>query len=169
MSHRYHFTWGRRAFLGGIVAAALISPALAAGPADDGQAEWPQNWQVSDELSIGRETTPTLSLATVAATENAISQYQGVVEHGGWNVVPGGHELRLGSKGRGVQALRQRLSLSGDLDANAGMGATFDSFVEAAVRRFQVRHGLGPSGVVDEATSEGAQRPRGRAAARASN
>ena len=111
-----------------------------------GAGEWRQ---VSDDLSIGRETTPTLSPATVAATENAINQYQAIVDHGGWNIVPDGHELRLGSRGRAVQALRERLAASGDLDANAGMGATFDSFVDAAVKRFQTRHGLGPTGVVD--------------------
>jgi L,D-transpeptidase YcbB len=30
----------------------------------------------------------------------------------------------------------------GDLDVNAGIGDIFDSYVEAAVRRFQARHGL---------------------------
>ena len=45
-------------------------------------------------------------------------------------------------KSKAVQALRQRLVASGDLDANAGMGAVFDSFVVAAVKRFQSRHGL---------------------------
>jgi len=152
MSHRYQFSCVRRAFLAGMFAAALVCPAFAGQrPADD-QAEWPQNWQVSDDLTIGRETTPTLSPATVAATENAINQYQAIVDHGGWDMVPDGRELRLGSKGRAVQALRQRLAVSGDLDANAGMGAIFDSFVEAAVKRFQTRHGLGPTGVVDDAT-----------------
>jgi L,D-transpeptidase YcbB len=35
-----------------------------------------------------------------------------------------------------------RLAASGDLDVNAGIGDIFDSYVEAAVRRFQARHGL---------------------------
>ncbi|HXT07895.1 MAG TPA: L,D-transpeptidase family protein [Roseiarcus sp.] len=152
MSHRYHLSCTRRAALGGLFAAALAVPAFAAQRAIDNQAEWPQNWQTSDELAIGRETTPTLSPATVAATENAINKYQSLVDQGGWNIVPDGHELRLGSRGRTVQALRQRLAASGDLDPNAGMGATFDSFVDAAVKRFQIRHGLGPTGVVDADT-----------------
>ena len=41
---------------------------------------------------------------------------------------------------------------SGDLDPVAGAGPVFDSFVEAAVKRFQARHGLGQTGVVNEAT-----------------
>jgi len=61
-------------------------------------------------------------------------------------------ELKVGDKSRAVQALRQRLTASGDLEANAGMGATFDSYVEAAVKRFQARHGLGATGDVGEET-----------------
>ena len=155
MSQRMAFSWRRALVTGaGFVALAGLatSPALAGGRNLDGQAEWPQQWQVSDELSVGRETTPTLSPATVAATENAIAKYQDLVARGGWNTVPGGHELQLGSSGRAVQALRQRLTASGDLDPDAGMGPTFDSFVEAGVKRFQLRHGLGPTGVVDSDT-----------------
>ena len=57
--------------------------------------------------------------------------------------MPAGAELRVGSKSRAVEALRERLIASGDLDQVAGMGPVFDSFVEAAVERFQARHGLG--------------------------
>jgi L,D-transpeptidase YcbB len=142
----------RSAILGAVAAAALLAPAYAAPRGGDSQAEWPQNWQVSDQLSVGRESTPTLSPATVAATENAIVQYQAIVQRGGWNTIPAGHELRLGASGRAVQALRQRLAASGDIDPDAGMGPTFDSFVEAGVKRFQIRHGLGPSGAADADT-----------------
>jgi murein L,D-transpeptidase YcbB/YkuD len=60
--------------------------------------------------------------------------------------------LKIGSKSKAVQALRQRLVASGDLDQEAGMGPVFDSFVDAAVKRFQVRHGLNPTGDVNDAT-----------------
>ena len=65
--------------------------------------------------------------------------------------MPGG-ELRVGARSKAVQALRQRLIQSGDLDSVAGGGTAFDFFVEAAVDRFQARHGITPSGAVDEAT-----------------
>ena len=155
-SARGRFLVDRRAFLTGAAAATLAfafaSPAFAAHRGDDDQAEWPQGWEVSDQLSVGRESTPTLSPATVAATENAIQKYQTLVQNGGWSLVPAGQSLRLGAHGRAVQALRARLQASGDLDSDAAEGATFDSFVEAGVKRFQIRHGLGPSGAVDEAT-----------------
>ena len=142
----------RRALLA-VSAAALLAwtPAFAAPRHGDDQAEWPQGWEVSENLSISRETTPTLSPATVAATDNAIQKYQDLVARGGWSPVPGGN-LRLGSKGRAVQALRQRLRVSYDLAEDAASGVTFDSFVEEGVKHFQIRHGLGPTGAVDEET-----------------
>ena len=120
--------------------------------AEDDQAEWRQSYETSARISVGRETTPVLSPATVAATEAAIQIYQSIVARGGWNAVPGGAELKIGVKSKAVQALRQRLIASGDLDPVAGMGQTFDSFVEAAVKRFQIRHGLSPNGVVNDET-----------------
>ena len=116
------------------------------------QAEWPQSYEASPKMAVGRETTPILSPATVAATEAAIQRYQDLVARGGWNRMPAGAELSVGSKSRAVEALRERLVASGDLDPVAGIGPVFDSFVEAAVKRFQARHGLGQTGVVNEAT-----------------
>ena len=134
-------------------AATALSPlAVWADDADAGQAEWRQNYETSERISVGREATPVLSPATVAATEAAIQLYQSIVARGGWNTVPSGADLKVGVKSKAVQALRERLVASGDLDSVAGMGPTFDSFVEAAVKRFQSRHGLSPTGTVGEAT-----------------
>ncbi len=116
------------------------------------QAEWRQSYEASDRLTVPRESTPVLSQATLAATEAAIQQYQGIVERGGWQPVPSGAELKLGSKSKAVQALRQRLVVSGDLDPVAGSGPVFDSFVVAAVKRFQARHGINPTCVVNDET-----------------
>ena len=151
MTHRIRIAGFRRGLLTCAALGALaLTPALAAHK--DGQAEWPQGWEQAENLTVGRETTPTLSPATVAATENAIQKYQDLVARGGWRPVPGGQGLRLGANGRAVQALRQRLLASGDLDEDAATGATYDSFVEAGVKRFQIRHGLGPTGAVDADT-----------------
>jgi len=60
--------------------------------------------------------------------------------------------LSVGVKSPAVPALRQRLAISGDLDLESGNPQVFDSYVEAAVRRIQVRHGLNADGVVREAT-----------------
>jgi murein L,D-transpeptidase YcbB/YkuD len=112
------------------------------------QAEWAQKYDEGMSLSVPRSTTPVLSPQTLAATEQAIQTYQTQSAQGGWPAVPAGQTLKLGSKSPGVVALRRRLAASGDLSTEAGASPVFDSYVEAAVRRFQVRHGLGPTGVV---------------------
>ena len=78
-------------------------------------------------MAVGRESTPVLSPATVSATEAAIQKYQDIVTKGGWGQVPPGVPLRIGSKGPRVQALRDRLVASGDLDPIAGAGPIYDS------------------------------------------
>jgi len=139
------------AALGAFAIAGGNVPAFA-GDRDGDQAEWPQSYETSPQMAVARETTPILSPATIEATEAAIQKYQDLVSRGGWTPVPAGAELRIGSKGKAVQALRERLVASGDLDPEAGMGPVFDSFVEAAVKRFQARHGLSQTGVVNEMT-----------------
>ena len=147
--------WCRRALLGAATCAVfgLTSASFVATAADDdSQAEWPQSYETSPELAVKRESTPILSAETVAATEVAIQKYQDVAAKGGWTPVPSVGELRIGSKGRAVEALRARLVATEDLDAIAGQGETYDSFVEAGVKRFQARNGLNRTGVVDKDT-----------------
>ena len=119
---------------------------------DDSQAEWPQSYETSPELAVKRESTPILSAETVAATEAAIQKYQELAAKGGWTPVPSVGDLQIGSRGRAVEALRARLVATGDLDPIAGQGETYDSFVEAGVKRFQARNGLNRTGVVDKET-----------------
>ncbi|MGH6934766.1 MAG: L,D-transpeptidase family protein, partial [Methylocella sp.] len=78
--------------------------------------------------------------------------YRQIVANGGWVAVPAGQTLKLGVSGRAVVALRKRLAASGDLDPSAGASPVFDSYVDAAVKHFQARHGLLQSGVVSKET-----------------
>ncbi|MFO1371929.1 MAG: L,D-transpeptidase family protein [Candidatus Competibacteraceae bacterium] len=84
-----------------------------------------------------------------------LRKYQQVAKEGGWSVVSAGPNLGLGSQGQRVQSLRARLQASGDLNeggAGKNAAATFDKPVADAVRRFQRRHGLPETGVVNSAT-----------------
>ena len=90
--------------------------------------------------------------ATAQTTEQAIQRYEGIVARGGWPNVPPTERLRLGNRHPSVVPLRKRLSPAGDLDASAGVTDVFDSYVEAAVRRFQARHGITVDGIVREQT-----------------
>jgi L,D-transpeptidase YcbB len=153
----------RRGFLRrlgqGAAAAAVAAPWLRAGAAEDTtlQALIDQNQRgdfgrgfdsASRTIHMPQAALPTLAPSTVQTTEQAIERYEAIVARGGWPVVPQSDRLRLGKRHASVVPLRQRLSLAGDLESNAGVTEVFDSYVEAAVRRFQARHGIGVDGVV---------------------
>jgi murein L,D-transpeptidase YcbB/YkuD len=83
----------------------------------------------------------------------ALERYRAVERGGGWPAVPPGAGLGPGARDARVVALRERLRLAGDLeDATPAMPDSFDAMLGAAVRRFQGRHGLEPTGAVDAAT-----------------
>ena len=135
-------------FLGFAFTASAAHKALAAGD----QAEWLQNYDSASTMRVQRSTTPILSSQALAATEQMIERYRDIVGRGGWQPVSGAERLRVGAKGPAVGALRQRLIVTGDLDPAAGTSAVYDSYVEAAVRRFQARHGLGMTGAMNAST-----------------
>ncbi|EBW2250042.1 murein L,D-transpeptidase [Salmonella enterica subsp. enterica serovar Enteritidis] len=85
-------------------------------------------------------------------TEQAINNYSGIVQQGGWPRVPDTKKLKLGVNDADVQALRQRLIVSGDLSADAGVSSEFDTYVDAALKRFQTRHGLPADGTTGQYT-----------------
>ena len=152
-------TLSRRLFAQGLATTSLtamfggLSGAFAAQVDGFGaQAEWEQKYDADAALQIRRTTTPLLSAQTVAFTEAAIQQYRELVSQGGWQGVPTGQTLKVGSKGAAVVALRKRLIVTGDLDQSAGVSTVFDSFVQAAVKRFQGRHGIGTNGIVAQQT-----------------
>jgi murein L,D-transpeptidase YcbB/YkuD len=99
-----------------------------------------------------RSNLPILSPETVAYVEQAIGQYGGIVAQGGWPYVPATKKLRLGVVDPDVEILRRRLMISGDLSPRAGISPAFDTYVDAAVKRFQLRHGLPADGVMGQYT-----------------
>ncbi|GGE46405.1 amidase [Agaricicola taiwanensis] len=146
----------RRQLLGygaGLVAAgALASKAQAQNATQMAQVEWGSSFDGGVQVSrLPSTSVPLLSEQTVQATELALQDYIRIEQQGGWQMVPATSRLELGQRHPNVIALRQRLAVSGDFDPNAGMSDIFDSYVEAAVKRFQARHGLLVTGVVGEA------------------
>ncbi|MDQ0316052.1 L,D-transpeptidase family protein [Amorphus orientalis] len=173
MTLRAVFAGGSGAFAGArrlAVGAAVLVGLMVAGPVQEAAAQGStplqalQNYKVRAEwadkfdatlpaVNAVKSSSPTLSPETASYIEQAIQRYGQIVAQGGWPQVPPGEPtLRLGVKNAKVQVLRQRLMISGDLSQTAGSAQTFDSYVDAAVRRFQLRHGLNPDGVVDQAT-----------------
>jgi murein L,D-transpeptidase YcbB/YkuD len=83
----------------------------------------------------------------------AMLTYDTIRQAGGWPAIAGGSKLKKGDQGNRVLDLRRRLIISGDLLAWGTMvDDRFDDVLEAAVRRFQQRHGLAPDGIVGAAS-----------------
>lgn len=97
-------------------------------------------------------TLPVLSPQTIGYVERAIADYSSIVAKGGWPMVPATKKLELGVVDPDVNVLRRRLMISGDLSVQAGMSPAFDSYVDAALKRFQARHGLPTDGITGRYT-----------------
>ncbi len=153
----------RRGFLRKLTGLATFAAAAAAGSrgafADDAaldaligdaqRGEFEQNFDdASRTIHMPKASEPTVSAATAHTTEQAIDRYADIVARGGWPQVPSVKVLRLGDRHPSVSVMRRRLAASGDIDPNAVGNDIYDSYVEAAVRRFQARHGLTVDGVV---------------------
>ncbi|MBV2142776.1 L,D-transpeptidase family protein [Falsochrobactrum sp. TDYN1] len=160
------FSVDRRSFLRGaataglsVAASALASSAFAQQQALTDILAAPRrgNWADQfDARATGAQTVatyqPVLSQQTVASLQTSIAQYTDIAGRGGWPAVPGNAKLRLGVNDPSVQVLRQRLIVSGDLPREAGGSSAFDTYVDAAVKRFQARHGLPADGVMGQFT-----------------
>ncbi|MGQ0672006.1 MAG: L,D-transpeptidase family protein [Hyphomicrobium sp.] len=92
--------------------------------------------------------TAWISAAAEQRMQAAIDRYRQIVAAGGWPRFPDRATLRPGDSGANVVTLRQRLKASGDLAASTRNDTMFDSDVEAAVKRYQSRNGLEPTGIV---------------------
>ncbi|MCU0830180.1 MAG: L,D-transpeptidase family protein [Rhizobiaceae bacterium] len=147
----------RRSVLAGLGLGAVFAPSIARAQqlTIDDILRDPSRGQWNDQFDTGGKTRqevasslPILSDQTVFHVENAISQYSQIVASGGWPVVPATKKMKLGLRDPAVEPLRRRLMISGDLPAKAGMSDTYDSFVDAGVKRFQARHGLPTDGVI---------------------
>lgn len=98
------------------------------------------------EESLSRLVTPHEGYVRL---RTALAFHQSIAASGGWPSIAAGPRLARGGRGPRVEALIARLRATGDLDTTA---VSFDHYVEAAVRRYQARHGLDPDGVAGPAT-----------------
>ena len=141
-----------RVAAGWFCAIAIVSAQLTMAPAF-AQGGWGDRF---DDGGLGEAevitSRPILSPEIVAAMGLAILTYQDIIARGGWSIVPAGELLSLGMRSPTVVTLRRRLIASYDLDPSAGLSDTFDSYVDAAVRRFQARHGILADGIVGATT-----------------
>jgi L,D-transpeptidase YcbB len=164
MARQYASAASRRSFLIGMVAGGLgLAFSRSAGAQDailESLIEQAQSRgfgqgfdSASRTILMPSASLPTLDPSTAQTTEAAVARYEDIVGRGAWPVVPSSPRLRLGNRHPAVPVLRERLAASRDIEASGGgVNDIYDSYVEAAVRRFQARHGLSVDGVLREAT-----------------
>jgi len=96
---------------------------------------------------------PTYDEGTIDRLAAALRLYGEIEARGGWPSVPAAlTKLTLGASSPDVAVLRQRLAITGDLAAGAAAGEAFDQAVVDGLKRFQLRHGLTPTGTVGTQT-----------------
>lgn len=148
-----------------LAAAAVLCSPLAISESAAGIDDWldfkkgsSRSWEQPFDRSFARQWEaqpqrgyPTVSQKNIAAIRRAIKRYARIVASGGWKRIPA-VEMRTGVTHRAVAYLRKRLEITGDLQQRSGYAETFDYYVEKAVKRAQIRHGLTPTGVVDKTT-----------------
>jgi len=114
---------------------------------------WTDQFDAQNDIaSLNNSSYPIFSDRTPAMIEQSIASYRDIVARGGWPVVPANEKLELGSVSVNVPILRKRLIISGDLNPEAGESKVYDTWVDAAVKRFQARHGLPADGVLGRYT-----------------
>ncbi|MGE5266800.1 MAG: L,D-transpeptidase family protein [Deltaproteobacteria bacterium] len=91
--------------------------------------------------------TPWVSAESVQQMARALEYYRSLTRQPQPAPLPDKTTLRMGDSGQAVADLRARLMITGDLKSR-GDPYGFDADVEAAVKRYQLRNGVEPTGIV---------------------
>ena len=87
---------------------------------------------------------------------HTLAQYREIARDGGWAPIPGSAKEKIepGTQNPRIIAVRARLAITGDLQENRSHATSdlYDGPLEAAVQRFQKRHGLIDDGVIGVGT-----------------
>jgi murein L,D-transpeptidase YcbB/YkuD len=105
--------------------------------------------RIDDALSDLRPAIPQYD-----ALRAALPKYRSVADHTDEEIPPAPGPVRVGDSYVGIAALHRRLVALGDLPADAPPPAAdaYGGALVEGVKRFQVRHGLAPDGVLGAAT-----------------
>jgi L,D-transpeptidase YcbB len=128
--------------------AAIGAPATPSGKA---AASTPESRSAAE---LARSADPVFDDGTYLRIKQTLLSYSDVDVRGGWPSLPADAKLAPGASGFAVAVLRRYLVITGDLAANAEAGDSYDETVTAAVKKFQLRHGVEPSGSVGAQTKK---------------
>lgn len=144
----------RRATISLLISIAFAAPAMAqtAKPAPAKPAAKAVTPKPDGIAPVSKSPLPTFYQNTYQRIAAAMLSYSTIELRGGWPVLPKTAQLAPGASGPDVLTLRQRLVMTDDLAPDQDKGETYDAALEAAVKRFQSRHGLIETGSVGPKT-----------------
>ena len=102
--------------------------------------------------ALALSAEPLFDEGTYQRLKEALLSYSAIQVRGGWPSLAADAQLAPGGSGPSVALLRRRLAITEDLSAQQEAGDSYDAAVGEAVKRFQLRHGLDPTGSVNAPT-----------------
>ena len=102
--------------------------------------------------ALALSAEPVFDEGTYQRLKEALLSYSAIQVRGGWPSLAADPQLVPGGSGPSVASLRRRLAITEDLSAQQEAGDSYDAAVGEAVKRFQLRHGLEPTGSVNAPT-----------------
>jgi murein L,D-transpeptidase YcbB/YkuD len=129
--------------------AAATNPAHAAPVKPAAAASTPESRSAA-ALALSHE--PTFDEGTAQRIKDAALSYSDLAVRGGWPSIPADAKFASGVQGPYDDLLRKRLLISGDLAPDKAATGAYDDAVAEGVKRFQLRHGLAPTGTVTPRT-----------------
>jgi murein L,D-transpeptidase YcbB/YkuD len=130
---------------------AIAKPAQAPKPTQAAKPAQPAKIATTPEsrsaAALALTSEPVFDEGTFERIKQTLLSYSAIQVRGGWPVLPAdAAKLGPGANGPSVALLRQHLVISGDLADDAAAGDVYDANLVAAVKRFQLRHGLDATG-----------------------
>jgi len=108
-----------------------------------------ENLMFTSSLSkIIADTTPTSFGYPKLIKE--LQRLKKVQKQGGWRKIPNSSALKFGHSGKVVKQLARRLQSEGDYGCK--VSSKYNNCMKKAVKRFQKRHGIYPSGTINKLT-----------------
>jgi len=132
-------------------AAAAVGGTAPAHPAQAKPATAASTPESRSAAALALSHEPTFDEGTAQRIREAALSYSDLAVRGGWPMIPSDAKFMSGVQGPHDDLLRQRLVLSGDLAPDLASGP-YDEGLAEAVKRFQARHGLAPTGIVTPRT-----------------
>src|SRR5215469_15657426 len=111
--------------------------------------------------ALALSSDPVFDDGTYLRIKQTLLSYSDIEVRGGWPIVPVDAKIAPGASGPAVALLRKHLVITGDMPVSEEPGDSYDDAVTAAVKKFQRRHGLEPSGSVGAPTLKALNVPVG--------